>query len=151
MTDLFGSKAPVFKIDGDVRGELARDISMLEIEEATDGLKTMMLTLIAEGPKDNAPEEQELYLDGAIVDFGKPIEVSIGPSDESRIVFKGTISAVEASFKEGSEPHVSVYAEDALMNLRMTRRMKTWENTTDEGIASQIASANGLSADTAAP
>jgi len=151
MTDLFGSSAPVFKVSGDVRGEIARDLSMLEIEEATDGMKTMALRLIAQGPRDNAPEEQQLYLDGQIVDLGKAIEVSIGPGDASRTVFKGTISAIEAMFSAGPEPHVSIFAEDALMNLRMTRRMKTWENVSDADIANQIASENGLTADTSAP
>ena len=151
MTDLFASQAPVFKVDGQVRGELARDLSLLEIDEATDGLKRLMLRLIAHGPRDNAPEERQLYLDGEIVDFGKSIEVSIGPGDASRVVFKGTISAIEAVFSQGPEPHVTIYAEDQLMNLRMTRRIKTWENVTDAGIASGIAAANGLTADTAAP
>jgi phage protein D len=151
MTNFFASKAPVFTVDGQLRGELARDVSALEIEEATDGLKTMVLRLTAVGQKDNAPEEQPLYLDGDIVDFGRTMEVSIGASEEARLVFKGSISAIEADFSEGAEPQVSVYAEDALMTLRMTRRMKTWENTTDADIARQIASANGLGADTAAP
>jgi phage protein D len=151
MTDLFTSKAPVFKIGGTVSGELARDLSRLEIQEATDGLKTLMLRLVAEGPRDNSAEEQLLYLDGQIVDFGRELEVSIGPAEDARVVFKGFISAIEASFTEGGEPYVTVFAEDKLMNLRMTRRMKTWENVSDADIADQIASANGLSADTAAP
>jgi phage protein D len=150
MTDLFVATAPVFKIDGEVKGELARDVSLLEIEEATDGLKTLTLRLIAQGPQGNAAEEQQLYLDGQIVDFGKEIEVSIGASDAARIIFSGTISGIEAIFAEGAEPHVVVYAEDKLMQLRMTRRMKTWENMSDADIASAIASENGLSADTAA-
>ena len=150
MTDSIVSKAPVFKVDGQVHGELARDVSSLHIEEATAGLRTMTLCLTAEGPKDNADEEQQLYLDGQTIDFGKEIEISIGPSDDARIIFKGTISAIEASFSEGSEPHVSIAAEDKLMNLRMTRRMKTWENMSDADIANAIASQNGLSADTAA-
>jgi uncharacterized protein len=151
MTDLFLSKAPIFKVAGNVAGELARDVSRLEISEATDGLKTMVLRLVGEGPKDNAAEEEQLYLDGQVVDFGKEIEVSIGPSDNARIVFKGAISAIEACFSEGGDPHVTLFAEDKLMNLRMTRRMKTWENVSDADIASAIASANGLTADTAAP
>lgn len=150
MTDLFASKAPVFKVDGEVKGELARDLSHLTIEEATDGLKTMTLALIAQGPKGNSPEEQLLYLDGDIVDFGKTIEISVGPSDDARIIFKGPISAIEAQFSEGLEPHVSIYAEDKLMDLRMTRRIKTWENMSDADIANAIASANGLEADAAA-
>ena len=39
MTDLFGSQAPVFKVDGSVKGELARDLSLLEIEEAKVSIK----------------------------------------------------------------------------------------------------------------
>ena len=152
MTDLYGSKSPVFKIDGEVRGELARDLSLLEIEEATDGLKTLMLRLLSVAPKDGAPVEPQLYLDGQIVDFGKAIDVSIGPGDAARTIFKGTISAIDVLFEEGGPvPHVTIFAEDALMNLRMTRRMKTWENVTDADIASQIASENGLTADTSAP
>jgi phage protein D len=151
MTDLLAATAPVFKVDGQVRGELARDVSRLEIEEATDGLKAMTLRLIAQGPQGNAADEQLLYLDGQILDFGKPIEISIGPSDGARLVFTGLISGIEAIFSEGAEPHVVVYAEDKLMQLRMTRRMKTWEEMSDADIASAIASQNGLRPDTAAP
>lgn len=151
MTDLFISTAPVFKVDGEVEGELARDVSLLEVEEATDGLKTMTLRLIAHGPQGNAPEERQLYLDGRILDFGKPIETSIGPAGGARIIFTGLISGIEAVFADGSEPHVVVYAEDKLMQLRMTRRMKTWENVSDADIAGAIAAEHGLSADTAAP
>ena len=151
MTDLFVATAPVFKVDGQTRGELARDVSLLEIEEATDGLKTLTLRLIAQGPQGNAPEEQQLYLDGQVVDFGKPIEVSIGPSDDARIIFTGQISGIEAIFAEGADPHVVVYAEDKLMQLRMARRMRTWENMSDADIAAAIAAENGLDADTAAP
>ena len=31
---------PVFEVEGDVKGELARDIVRLEIEETTAGLRT---------------------------------------------------------------------------------------------------------------
>jgi phage protein D len=147
---LIHSTAPVFKIDGDVKGALARDISTLEIDEATDGLRTMRLRVIAVGPREGATEEELLYLDGADVDFGKEIEVSIGPPDDERIVFKGKISAIEAAFTAGDDPHVMLFAEDSLMRLRMTRRCKTYENMTDADIASAIASENGLTGDVAA-
>jgi len=150
MTDLLLSKAPVFTVDGTVRGEFVRDVGSLRIEEATDGLKTMVLYLTARGPLGNAEEEQQLYLDGDMIDFGKAIEVSLGPGDAPVTVFRGVVSAIEAHFSGGGVPHVTVFAEDKLMNLRMTRHIRTWENTTDAGIASEIASLNGLAADTAA-
>jgi len=150
MTEIFGATSPVFKVGADARGELARDLSRLEIDEATDGLKTLSLRLVAQGPRDNSAEEEQLYLDGRIVDLGKELEVSIGPSDGARIVFKGLISGLEALFSEGGEPHVVLYAEDKLMDLRMTRRMKTWDNKTDAQIAEAIADAHHIGAEATA-
>jgi phage protein D len=150
MTEAFASVAPVFKVDGSITGELARDVSRLEITEATDGMKSLVLCLTAEGPQANVAEEQQLYLDGQVIDFGKGLEVSIGPADDARIVFKGLISGIEAAFTEGVDPHVTVLAEDKLMNLRMARRMKTYENMSDADIAQAIAGEHGLSADVAA-
>lgn len=151
MTDLLATTAPVFKVEGSVRGELARDLSRLEIDEATDGMKTLVLRLVARGPVADAPEQQQLYLDGKIVDFGKRLEVALGQGASARIVFAGAISAIEALFAEGDEPHVVIYAEDRLMDLRMTRRMKTWEDMSDAGIAAAIAALHGLAADATAP
>ena len=151
MTDLFAATAPVFKVDGRVRGELARDVSRLEIEEATDGLKSLVLRLIAIGPSGPASDEQQLYLDGSLIDFGKPLDVSIGPPDGARTVFTGWVSGIEADFSEGSAPQVVVHAEDRLMALRMTRRLRTWEQVSDADIASAIASEHGLAADATAP
>src|SRR5262245_48813153 len=114
MTNLFASAAPVFKVDGETRGELARDVLRLEIEEDTQGLKTLSLRLLAQGPRADSREEGLLYVEGSPLDFGKSLEVSIGRSGEDRTIFKGTISALEASFQEGSEPEVVVFAEDKL-------------------------------------
>jgi Bacteriophage probable baseplate hub protein len=151
MTELFLATAPVFKVDGVVRGELARDVSRLEIEEATDGLKTLTLRLITPGPQEGQADEQLLYLDGSVIDFGKTIEVSIGPGDAARIVFTGLVSGIEADFPPaGDHPHIVVYAEDKLMSLRMTRRLKTWEQMSDADIAGAIASEHGLQSDATA-
>lgn len=152
MTELLTATAPVFKVDGSVRSELARDISRLEIEEATDGLKSLTLKLIAQGPKAGEADEQLLYLDGSVFDFGRAIEVSIGPGDAARIVFSGLVSAIEARFPPaGGDPHVVVFGEDRLMALRMTRRIKTWEQMSDADIAGAIAAEHGLQADCSAP
>ncbi|WP_319549556.1 contractile injection system protein, VgrG/Pvc8 family [Desulfogranum marinum] len=147
MTEnLYFTSSPVFEIDGQVYGELARDIVRLQVEEGTHGLKTLWVKLAAIGPAtDSGGEEETLnYLDGRILDFGKEINVAIGPPDSQRTIFHGSISALEVSFEEGEEPEVTFYAEDNLMDLRMTRRMKTYEQMTDADIASEIASAHSL-------
>lgn len=149
MTEaLFTATAPVFRVDEEARGELARDILRLEIDETTAGLKTLSARFIAQGPVPDKPQEAQLYLDGSIIDFGKKLDVSIGAGDGARTVFSGHISGIEASFQEGREPEVLVFAEDKLMNLRMTRRMKTYEKMTDAQIAEAIASEHGLQAQT---
>jgi phage protein D len=144
---LFAATAPVFQVDGEVKGELARDLLWLEIEEDTGGMKRLSARFLAQGPLPGANSEGLLYLDGRILDFGKRLDVSIGPAQVARTVFKGQVSAIEAQFHETSEPEVMVFAEDKLMQLRMTRRMKTYENMSDADIASDIANQHGLAAE----
>jgi phage protein D len=151
MTDqLLRATTPVFRIDGQVSPQVARDLLHLEIEEGTDGLRTLTLRLLGFGPQADAPKEKLLYLDGAIFDFGKSVDVSIGATDEARTVFTGAVSAIEAAFSEGSEPAIAIFAEDKLMSLRMTRRMRTYLDKSDADIASDIASEHGLTPDTQA-
>ena len=145
MTEpLLVATAPVFEVDGEVKGELARDILRLDIEESTAGLKTLSVRLLAHGPVADQSEERQLYLDGSILDFGKQLKVSIGPDSEARTIFQGAISAIEVVFEETAEPQAVIFAEDKLMELRMTRRTRTYEKMKDADIASAIASEHGL-------
>jgi uncharacterized protein len=151
MTDvLLASSSPVFQVDGETRGELARDLLHLEVEETTRGLKTLCARLLALRAGRREREEDLLYLDGGVLDFGKALEVSIGPPGQERTIFHGRVSALEADFREHRLPEVVVFAEDDLMRLRLTRRLRTYVNETDAGIAKAIATAHGLDASTAA-
>jgi phage protein D len=136
--------APIFEVDGEVKGELSRDILRLEIEETSAGLKTLTARLVAQGARAGSADQQLLYLDGAVIDFGKQIAVVLGAAPAAHKVFSGWCSALQAEFREGAEPEVVVFAEDKLMKLRMTRRMKTYENVSDADIASAIAAEHGL-------
>jgi phage protein D len=148
--ELYRATFPVFKVDGEVKGELARDITRLEIDETTEGLKTLTARFIAFGAARGENAERVLYLDGRVLDFGKALEVSLGAPSEARTVFKGAVSAIEASYLETREPEVVVFAEDKLMKLRMTRRMRTYRDKSDADIASEIAGLHGLQPDVAA-
>lgn len=143
----YGSQAPVFQIDGQANGQLARDLTDLEIEETTAGLKSMRARFANWGSREGQADESFLYLDGAVIDFGKSIEVSMGPESDPRVVFKGVVSAIEVGLDEGAEPEIVVHAEDKLMALRMTRRSRTYEKQSDADIASAIASEHGLTPD----
>jgi phage protein D len=145
MTEaLFTSAAVVIEIEGTRRGELARDLVRLEVEEDTDGLKALSARFVAFGPHSGESEEDLLYLDGTIFDFGREMQVTVGPQHGSRVIFRGRISGIEGCFEEGQEPEVVIFAEDRLMDLRMSRRMRTYEEMSDADIAEAIAAENGL-------
>jgi len=138
------SKSPVFAIDGDVAHDLGRDCLRIDIDEDTRGLRTMQAHFAGTGAGAPGPPGPMLHLDGSEIDFGKPIQVSIGPDGSQRTVFDGVISAIEVVFTDGGTPAVVVLAEDALMRLRMVRRMRTYNNVSDGDIADAIAREHGL-------
>jgi phage protein D len=141
MTETFyATTSPVFLIDDERAASLARDCQRLVVEEGVEGLRTFEAQFIAVMPGTNEIQ----YLDGSL-DFGKEIKVAIGPDSASRYVFQGLISAIELIGHEGEPPIVSVLAEDAMMKLRMTRRMHTYKNVTDADILDEIGRQHGLS------
>lgn len=137
------SAEPVFEVDGRVRGELARDLLRLEVEQTTEGLKTLVAHLAGTPPHPES-DAPELYLDGSVVDFGRALDVALGPSGAARTVFRGRVSALEAAFTEGGEPRVTLFAEDRLMELRATRRMRSYPRSSDADVAREVAAAHGL-------
>ena len=148
MTEaLFYNARPVFTVEGEDISDLARDILYLSVTETCDGLKSMEARFTAIGPIPGRRTESLLYLDGRQLDFGKRLQVSIGPSSRQRFVFDGFISALEVQFDEAQEPEICVYAEDKLMDLRMTRRSRTFEEMSDQQIAEELAGEHGLQAD----
>jgi phage protein D len=148
MTEpMFALAGPVFSIDGTRVPSMARDCVRLEIEEGVEGLRTLRLHLFATGAGATGPPDRMIYLDGGAVDFGKQLTVSLGPDGGQRKVFDGAISAIEAVFADGQPPLAVIFAEDALMRLRMTRRLRTYTNVTDADLASSVADAHGLRAE----
>lgn len=147
MTDpSLATTSPVFTVNGAVVGALGRDCVRLEVEEGVEGLRAMRAHFLAVGAGATGPQQRMLHLDGE-VDFGKSIQVCVGPDEAQRTVFDGVISAIEVVFEDGVPPLVVVHAEDALMRLRMTRRMRTYRDVTDGEIAEALAAEHGLQPD----
>lgn len=147
---LFAAVSPVIKVDGTRQADLARDLLRLEVEETSEGLRTLVMHLVAAAARDTPTTDVVEYLDGQVVDFGKRVEVSIGPPGNEKIVFTGVCSALEVSFEEGDVPHVTARAEDELMKLRMSQRSATYKNVSDGDVARAIAGRHGLTPDIAA-
>ena len=152
MTDLavhpFASHAPVFTVGGSVEGALGRDLLRLDVEEGSLGLRTLVAHLLAVGPDSDGSADMLSYLDGDVLGLGSVVDVDIGPPGGERRIFHGTISAIEANLGEGSTPYVSVFAEDALMRLRMAERTATYRDVDDAGIVEQVVAAHGLAVET---
>ncbi|MCG2593185.1 hypothetical protein LZ009_10375 [Ramlibacter sp. XY19] len=142
---LQASTLPEIKVDGQVQAGLQRDLQLLQVEEDVHGLKRLQASFVAIGPREGERDEKLNWLDGAVLDFGKTVAIAMGASDARETVFEGKLSALELAMDQGRAAEVMVFAEDALMNLRMTRRFKTYENVSDSDLVSQIASEHGLS------
>jgi phage protein D len=148
MTEpVYAAVGPVFTVDGELVGDLARDCVRLEIAEGVEGLKTLQAQFLAVGAGATGPQDRMLHIAGDTVDFGRSLRVAIGPDEVQRDAFVGSVSAIQAVFGDGESPLAVVFAEDDLMRLRMTRRMRTYRNVTDGDIADELAAEHGLQAD----
>lgn len=144
--ELYGSSAPVLRVEGERMAALARDLLRLEVSEDTQGMKRLSARFTAWGAVPGTDDESWLHLDGQALDFGKRLAVSLGPAADPHTVFDGRISAIETELGEGVEPQVVVHAEDALMALRWKHRCKTWTQASDADLVQFIASEHGLTA-----
>jgi phage protein D len=132
------SARPIFFVGGQENTALSGGLTYLLITEKTDGLYRCEAKFGNWGPKNNTTDF--LYFDRQTLDFGKDFQVKLG--DEA--IFSGKITALEADFPAGQAPEITVLAEDALQNLRMTRRTRTFEDMSDSDIFSKIAGEHGL-------
>ena len=76
--------------------------------------------------------------------LGAEIQVYAGDETEPREIFRGKVSALEAEFKTGVPPELSVLAEDALQQARLERRSKVYTDQSPAGIVRAIAGDLGL-------
>jgi len=143
--------SPVFLVGGKLVRDLARDCVCLDVREGVEGMRRLEAQFLAVGAGATGPSTQLLHIDGSTVGLGSQLKVAVGPTGDQRFVFEGTVSAVELVLEDGSPPMVVVLAEDALMKLRMSRRMRSWASSTDADLASSIAEEHGLQAEVDAP
>ncbi len=141
---------PEIRVGGQANAQLGRDLARLCVEEDIEGMKRLHFALIALGPQAGETTEQLNWLDGRVLDFGTELEVAMGPSDSRTTVFRGKLSGLELDLQQGRTPELVCHAEDRLMALRMTRRLKTYENVSDADLVRDIAGRHGLGADVAA-
>lgn len=133
---------PTFVVDGQTRPQLASGIISMAIAENVDGLYRCEATFGNWGSPSGATLDY-LYFDRAMLDFGKTFVVKLG----NDTLFDGAITGIEGQFPSGRAPEVTVLAEDRLQDLRMTRRTRTFADSSDAAVIRQIAGDYGLTAD----
>jgi phage protein D len=136
---------PRISVEGTEEPALGQQLQALFIEETTAGLCRCEATFVNWGPKSG--KVGFLYFDRALLDFGKKIKVEMGGGDGAGKVFEGRVTGLEGRFTGSRPPELLVMAEDRLQDLRMTRRTRSWEQSSDADVIRKVAQAHGLRAD----
>ena len=137
---------PRFHIDGKPEPRLSTDLINLEATEDEYGITRLESVFLNWGRATDNSIPDYLYYDGAVLYFGKEIQVYAGEEDNSSLIFSGIITSIEGNFLELRPPEIKVRAEDKLQWLRMKKRSRSYENMDDNAMTSIIAGDYGLSA-----
>ncbi len=127
--EIAGQAAPVFE-------------AALMAYELHDSIEAMARAELTFGNWGGADQPGFQHFDRSVLDFGKSVRIKMG--DDT--LFDGRISALTGHFPEGAPPQISVYAEDRLQDLRMTRRTRCFAQKSLGDVARTIASDHGLQA-----
>jgi uncharacterized protein len=131
---------PTINVNGRDNASLSEGLLRLTITECVIGLYRCEAQFGNLGVKNG--RNDFLYFDRATLDFGKPLIIKLGTDK----IFEGRIMGLEGSFPSGGSPEITVLAEDRFQDLRMTRRTRTFLQSTDSSIFNQIANDHGLTA-----
>lgn len=136
------SPAPEVRLAGTDPGGLADLLVSATVEESVSGLARCEVRLDNWGATAEGPGY--VFVDRGTFDFGATVEVTVGPPDERDSIFSGRLTGIEGDYQAASGPTLVLLAEDALQDLRMTRRTRTFEERSDVEVIEEIAVGHGL-------
>lgn len=142
---VFYAARPALYLDGEEQSGLANALLGLTVEETVEGLYCCEANFSNWGAARGGVGF--LYFDRQVLDFGKTIQVEMGEGEAARQIFEGRIMALEGRFPHNRAPELQVLAEDRFQDLRMIRRSRTFEDSTDSDVMRQIAGEHGLHAE----
>jgi phage protein D len=132
--DRFEDARPTVAVDGKDSDDLRLGMLSAVIAEDTQGLYRCEASIGNLGGDD--PNGVDFrYFDRKTFDFGKSFRVKL----KDDVLFEGRITGLEARFPPKSPPELVILAEDALQDLRMTRRTRTFVDQTDADVFNKIA------------
>ncbi len=133
------SARPLIAIDDTHEASLSEGLINLAITEDTSGLYRCEAAFGNWGATGGSTLDY-LYFDRRKLDFGKSLKIKL----QDQTLFDGKIMALEAQFNDRGSRNLNVLAEDRLQDLRMTRRTRSFADTTDSDVFSRIANDHGL-------
>ncbi|MFA6115179.1 MAG: hypothetical protein WC729_14365 [Sphingomonas sp.] len=138
---------PSIFIEDKRNAQLEAGLLRYELSDSIEGMARAEISFGNWGGEDK-PGFQ--YFDRKVLDFGKKLKVGVGDSD---VLFEGRITGIAADFPEGEAARITVFAEDRLQDLRMTRRTRCFAQSSLGDVVRKIAREHGLDAqvDTQAP
>ena len=144
-TTVYGAR-PVVRVDGEQPDRVHELLlaAVVRIEEGGLASAELRFSNIASEESGDASWGFE---DGAILAHGKSVTVSFGDEEDPVEVFAGKITALELEVSTESPPELVVYAEDALLAARLSRRTKVYEDLSVADVVNQVAQGLGLTAD----
>ena len=131
--DRIDDSRPTIFLDGKEDENLRQGLLALTISEDTQGLyrcEASFGNLAGTGQGVDF-----LYFDRKTFDFGKAFKIQL----KNDVLFEGRVTGMEARFPSKSPPQLVVLAEDALQDLRMTRRTRTFTDQSDADVFNKIA------------
>jgi phage protein D len=140
------SARPSFRVAGQDEPRLSSALLRLVVSETAEGLAACEaeFTNWGESPSGGVGF---LWFDRRTLDFGRDLVVRLGDAT----LFEGRISALEAGFPAQSPPVLTLRAEDRLQDLRMTRRTRLFERTSDADLVRRLTADHGLQPDVDLP
>jgi Bacteriophage probable baseplate hub protein len=134
---------PTLRFAGEEDIRASELILSMRMEENEGGMSTLELRLSNLASTTDGGAELAFGADSKLK-LGAALEVYAGDEAQPREIFRGNVTAIEADFRIGSPPELTVLAEDALARARMARRSKTYSDMAPADVTRAIASDLGL-------
>ena len=142
--------APSYRIvvkGTELRHGVTVDVLSVSVTETINQADSFSFTV-----RDRYPEPGRLFaggdtlkwMDSDLFDEGNEVEVHLGYVDNLQLLLRGEITAVSPSFPASGQPTLAVQGYSLYHRLQRQRRREPFESGTDSAIASEVASALGL-------
>ncbi len=134
---------PTLRFAGEEDLRASELILSMCMEEKEGGMSTLELRLSNLASTSDGGAEIAFGA-GSKLALGAAIEVYAGDEAQPREIFRGHVTALEADFRTGAPPELTVLAEDALARARMARRSRTYADMAPADVARAVAGELGL-------